>query len=135
MGKIEYEYPDGYKCEKVEKKFYGDVYELVHIFKKEKVKDFDWYINEYFKRGCILDGFKLPTEWAEGWLRNHLYHLVSFEIKIGLIKFICEKIDVHFQSFMHELIHLKQDGTEMTIENKEIQKICPSGFLNSIFND
>ena len=92
-------------------------------FKKKEVKDFKWYAQKYFdkinKRFCIE--LIINSDF-----RNIDF---PFEFKIGLLRFICDDIGINMFSYLKTL-----NTPISSIGFKELERICPPEFLNSIFN-
>jgi hypothetical protein len=100
-------------------------------FKKKEEKNFEWYIDEYFNNGSghysyIRNGIKSDVIdiYKAGLQVN--YGAVPFEIKIGLLKFICKKMKYNLFSVIHS-IHT-YGAASLKITN-----IIPVEFLESIF--
>jgi hypothetical protein len=99
-------------------------------------KDFDYYLNKYIYN---------EDYWADVLtVRRMVYHnafierefiKIPFEIKIGLLKFICIDRNIDFSFLVHELIQRKQCRVCRVLEIEEVLKVCSNDFLNSIFND
>lgn len=138
MSKIEYEYPDGYKCERVDKKFYGEYYELVHLFKKEEVKDFNWFVDKYFGGDKILGKYRFSEDTVaeiKGKYKEGMYDLIPLELRICLLKLICKEFNYNFNAVMYSIY---SDGENVRLSSKDfadiqtILDICPCLFIKSL---
>lgn len=125
--------PDGYKFTKIsghKKEGYlgNDKTMKVKLFFEKGKKDFGWYVMQYVgtvllnnhKIGLIIDGIS-PIEYP-------------FEFKIGLLKFICDDLDVSWcntLSFLNHKYVNKLEDLNGTFFFKVID-ICPEEFLKSI---
>jgi len=95
--------------------------EMCIPIKKKEVKDFNWYVKEYFNKiphGLLPNNIGIKSDFIVG-----VYEVIPFEIKIGLLKFICDDINCSWMRIV--------DGSDKDME--PIMKICPKEFLNSIF--
>ena len=95
-----------------------------------KEKDFNYYVKEYYQR------WKIVFEWAtfQAILNINNYSSNSdktFELKIGLLKFICDDVGIKWSFFILEIIYPQTTSKYIT----EIKNICPKGFLNSLFKN
>lgn len=94
--------------------------------KKKEVKDFKWYVKKYFERyNKYLNTTKDEFPVNENFIEKENYKYVPFEIRIGLLKFICDDMECDWKLF----IDIKESKPEFT----KVCAICPSEFLNSIF--
>ena len=85
--------------------------------KKEEVKDFDWYMKQYrLKSYRHID-------------KNNFLK-ASFESKIGLLKFICDDLNIPVDIYF-AISYVDRHGWEHKV--KRLKDICPPEFLNSIF--
>lgn len=98
------------------------------ILKKLPVKDFDWYINGYFER-MRLSKVDLRTIGVMMSLERGEYESIPFEIKIGLLKFICDDIDVDWK-----IAVFYDHKYTATCHIIKLSKICPEEFLKSTLN-
>lgn len=90
--------------------------------RKKEVKDFKWYCEKYFNE--ITPCY---NENDHGNIIESDFDHVSFESKIGLLKFICDDLNYSWLEI-----------TDMHLDNpknpdSKFTGICPPEFLNSIF--
>lgn len=95
-------------------------------------KDFLWYAKEYLSQKTLgrylengLDNVLLNQ------LRNENYIEIPQEFRIGLLKFICEYINVSqfmLFSFLAEISHKDSMGVSFG----RLEDVCPKGFLKSL---
>lgn len=94
--------------------------------KVEEEKNFNWYVNKYFGIENYIEGSKYVT--FKDYLLSYRYNEVPFELKIGLLKFICDDNDT---DLIYCIYNIKENnpgfGQDM------IRKLCPKEFLESIF--
>lgn len=97
---------------------------VIQIHKKKEVKDFKWYAKDYTLKSRnyteISKLYKLEMQ-----LNANDFDSIPFELKIGLLKFICDDIECDWKLFL--------DIRESKPEFTKICAICPAEFLNSIF--
>ena len=94
--------------------------------KKKEVKDFKWYVKKYFERyNKYLNTTKDEFPVNENFIEKGNYKYVPFEIRIGLLKFICDDLKCDWKLF----IDIRESKPEFT----KVCAICPPEFLNSIF--
>lgn len=95
--------------------------------KKKQIKDFGWYVGEYMNSIFINLKYKVHGHVCESFrLKN--YDKISFEMKIGLLKFICDDIGINMFSYLKTL-----NTPISSIGFKELERICPPEFINSMF--
>lgn len=100
--------------------------------KKKAKKDFEWYVENYMLKQC-----ELRNPFQEHYIKfilGGLYFKISFEIKIGLLKFICESLypKNSWIDILNSInCHLKSFKPTFNID--DIIEICPKDFLESIF--
>lgn len=97
--------------------------------KKKEVKDFDWYVRKYLLK-IDKDGLDnlLPLTLRAISFKAGNYASIPFELKIGLLKFICDDMDFYFQEYITHTCSGNETKCTMTIKS-----ICPKEFLESIF--
>lgn len=102
----------------------GDDYITINF--EAKQKDFDTYIKEYLTPFLSSElGQSFNDKMIEFYNKKD-YSNIPFEIKIGLLKFICDDLKINWYSaLIYKYNNLKW--------YKEIKNICPKDFLNSIF--
>lgn len=92
------------------------------IFEKKEEKNFDWYIDEYFFTHYIFSE-NIIADYKVTLKENHP---TPFEIKIGLLNFICNDIGINLDSQI-----------KLKVENNQwpgiLLRNCPEKFLESIF--
>ena len=92
-------------------------------FKKIEEKNFDWYVDEYFKRNIAYETITIRLKTGD-------FTTVPFENKIGLLKFICDDIGIkwgYFNAF-------STNRRELSVDNAiKLRNMLPKGFYNSIF--
>jgi hypothetical protein len=91
------------------------------VFKKKEEKNFDWYVSEYIKKRKFisLDTNLLKSDKA------------PFELRIGLLKFICEDNNLDFAELLSVgLYALKHEPRKIY---EKIRRITSIEFLASIF--
>jgi len=105
-------------------------------YKPKEKKDFDWYCDKYFetKRYISREGaIKMISSNDSNNLcaiLNKQYDSATFEIKIGLLKFICDDIKLPVDVYLSkEYSNSPEWGKEVRL----LKSICPPEFLNSIF--
>jgi hypothetical protein len=98
--------------------------------KKKEVKDFNLYIEEYFKAFRHIHISEIIIPDLKGLFKENKYLYIPFEIKIGLLKFICDDLGHGKVQFVYVLdcINKKEVGFKLL-------EICPKEFLYSIFNE
>lgn len=126
--KIEELIPDGYELTGGCSERYSAEHEGIVVYiKKKKVKDFDWYAVQYSNKSCV---FHTRKE-----IDSFLYYIgvcdylnISFEIKIGLLKFICDDLKVSWKEVIHDRFVFGENNTY-----NNFYAICPINFIVSIF--
>jgi hypothetical protein len=115
--------PEGYQID------YSIQYEVAQLkdsimiqIKKKEVKNFDWYAQKYFNKINKKYNIELVID------SNFEDVVFPFEFKIGLLKFICDDIDVNFFTIIDQL-----NNKKYSINSIEVSDICPKEFLESIF--
>jgi hypothetical protein len=68
-----------------------------NLIKVEPKKDFEWYVKKYLVNE-FLDKVRLGILF-----HNNNWQNIPFEIKIGLLKFICDNNGLSFRRVLHEL--------------------------------
>ena len=121
--------PDGYEFDNANS---AEVYSeegggalMVSIFRKKKQKSFDYYTADYLIGFCN----KHSMHTSDYYLRLGVNNL-PFEIKIGLLKFICEDIGYSFYHVIRSIYH--KNWSSDNGDNARIFEICPISFLKSI---
>ncbi len=121
---IEIEIPNGYELDLDEQNAL-DVYNgrpVMFLWLKQK-KDWDWYITGYRKQ--LSSDFFLKGTIFEN-IQHNRWINVPFEIKIGLLKFIC--VDCNY-SFLNVLKHIINSNVQI----EEYRKILINmSFIESI---
>ena len=105
---------------------------FVTIFRKKKVKSFDDYVDEYLKSyfsendSPVLVSNKMR-------IKENNFGFVKFELKIGLLKFICDDIGFDFYNYLsyRNNIRIGQSGINPLVFGK-LEKIVPPEFIHSI---
>jgi hypothetical protein len=105
---------------------YPDIFPEFWVPVKEE-KNFEWYVKEYHTK--IHNGNSVSI------IHNLLienYSNTPFEIKIGLLKFICDDCNCSYTLIINSLT-MKGTGFEFGGEGfSKVKSICPEEFLNSI---
>jgi len=91
--------------------------------KKKQEKDFEWYVNEYYKKNICLGRLNqekdtIPSKDWMDW---------KFEYRIGLFKFICDDLNLSGYGYW-KLLDSMCFGTPV----KKIMSICPIAFIHSL---
>lgn len=137
---IEINIPDGYELDSREqdsmvydnpmKRSYVSVY-----IKQKQQKTFDWYVDQYLdaSAGSTNDELRNWLNFDDvfvlsGRLKTKQYNLVPWEVKIGLVKFICKDKSLYVPSVIYDLCGETCDSSD----TDKIRQICPIEFLNSI---
>jgi len=100
-------------------------------------RNFNWYVREYFrKEGYLHEGVSERAEVSL--LSGHLDNpLCFFEIKIGLLKFICDDLNVKWgdviRLFRPDCIEACPDCNNNREAVNSKLNVCPAEFLESIF--
>lgn len=95
----------------------------IHIpIKKKEVKDFSWYFQKYLQTPSGITLNELVTI-KQDFVLGTYNASIPFEVKIGLLKFICDDINLNWRGVI--------EYDKGCIER--ISKICPKEFLDSIF--
>lgn len=114
------------------------------IWFKKKQKDFDWYIKQFFTTGEYEEPCsKHMSDWLtlddiadlETRFMDKNYASIPFEIKIGMLKYICDDVDVHWanmMSFLNNRYINKLKGLNSS-SFERVSVLCPKEFLESIF--
>lgn len=96
----------------------------ITIYKKEEVKNFDYYIRYYFTQRDIRWNVSTIKGYVQDLFFREDYKNIPFEIKIGLLKFICDDLDLLFYTTYHYICN-----DSHTRNYERISKICPNQFL------
>jgi hypothetical protein len=109
---------------------YGDS-GIVLNFKKKEVKDFNWYKDEFFKKSRMIKS--LSPEYMGGILYHFscggiYYEHIPFEIRIGLLKFICDDLKMSWREFIEDRHKIGKPNVF-----GKVYSICPKEFINSLF--
>lgn len=148
MGIAKFEFSEDYEFVVMNKDENNGFLEVKHIFKKkEPVKDFDWYVEQYMilvgnniyhtnKLIPIDDSNRMFTKlWGN--FMDYKYDLVSFEFRIGLLKFICDDLFPENKRNENMSIFLRKESIGQMCSFSYLDKIyaiCPKDFINSLFN-
>lgn len=126
--------PDGHELNGTFGLDYTDGLKVTIPIKKKEVKGFKWYLSNYLtsKEYNTIKGIKISTKDYEDFskTREGYFEHVSFEFKIGLLKFICDDCGVKWFNFA-KYYALKEDLSKSFYQ--KVIDICPVEFLNSIF--
>jgi hypothetical protein len=136
---IEIDVPDGWELSKSEQwsKPGVDISGIFISFTKTS-KDWDWYVKEYFKTAnrwiCLSD----KTEFMVNIFCNkiYIYDLVPFEIRIGLLKFICDDLKINILRILSIMSQINEGQMNSAFESlllAKLKNICPKEFLDSLF--
>lgn len=123
-------------------------YQLIQVIKDNEIttitekafrKNFEWYYNEYIKlKYSSSHGNLLNKSFSkDGCFFLELFALkdyktIPFELKIGLLKFICDDFNIDLRVFIK---FLKREMVNSANDIYKIDEICPKDFLNSIFDN
>ena len=136
---IEIEIPDGYEIENIG---HAQVYanhnptQLVTVqLKKKQTKDLSFYVDEYLRSDCNTTNDMLCNwiddemviEKLKDNLKQNKLQFVPWEVKIGLLKFICKDVQVPYVEF---LVYLNPDVYYDQI--KKVKEVLSDEFLQSI---
>ena len=123
---LEIDVPDGFEIERV--KILDDC--ALVDFKKKQTKDFDYFVDQYLPSRDNSTSDEI-IDWMDRdavnrlntYLKTKQFHLVPWEIKIGLFRFICDdfKYDLH---------------TYLTYSNRFITEtfmFIPQEFIDDLF--
>jgi hypothetical protein len=124
---IEIDVPDGYEVKDImypngatlgEPTFF-----IIKILAtKKEIKDFNWYVDQYCENYKSLIKFEFNLLKLDS---------MAFELKIGLLKFICDDLGFDFWDIGFELSNKSVDYYSPNA--KKIHDLCPLEFLQSIF--
>ena len=93
-------------------------------------KDFEWYESHYFNQAISLN---IATE-KSGYVRDLIlrkeYDKIPFEIKIGLLKFICDSIGVVWSDILFDKMNYANFTSKTDYSG--VLGICPKEFIQSI---
>jgi len=144
MKNIKVKIPKGYKLDKNHKQVTDlDIdgsgiisFRLKKKNEKKKMISFNDYVNAYLEKHNDDVKCNDIRNWVEDDFLEDLskdilslsFDGVPFEIKIGLLKFICDDISESFNEIMHT-IH----DNLLDYRTTKIKEICPELFLKSIF--
>jgi hypothetical protein len=111
------------------------------IFKKKEVKDFNWYLKKYIEQSNPSNRhfpFIYEKRIEDTFLclmTQGNYVAVPFELKIGLLKFICDDLKVTFPYVIHSIAVSNKEALFTTELRglKDVLSICPKEFINSLF--
>lgn len=128
---IEIDIPQGYEFDFVETPKAIDAAGILKvILKKKQTKDFAFYVDEYLRSDeCTTNDMicnwmnALELNQLKDNLKQNKLNFVPWEIKIGLLKFICK--DKSFDL-------LKAYTSTNINDSHEIKRILPIGFLENI---
>ena len=104
--------------------------------KKKEEKNFEWYIERYLTNpfghlSHLKNWFSSGRgETLKIWLLANDLEAVPFEIKIGLLKFICDDLNIEF---LHVLTYIKSSDRLLFEGSNKLVRLCPKEFLESIF--
>lgn len=123
-----FEFKDGRKLN-YEEKYFKDFQEFWQPIEEE---DFERYVEEYLnqeKKDSIITNWlnDYPARHIQNLLNNKKYELIPFEIKIGILKYICDDFD---WSLMHVISTIAENDKEAL---ETLFNICPFLFIDSIF--
>lgn len=133
---IEVEVPEGYEIDINYISGIGGAAPYINIpLKKVEVKNWKWYVEEYFKTSSrnaklanplstISDSYLQTTK--ENFLCKDFGQI--WEYKIGLLKFICNDLKVSFAQVVYHITYHMKDDKSPTV----VSTICPKEFLESI---
>jgi hypothetical protein len=116
---VEIEIPDGYELDsggQNNPNIYDGKPVIFMWLKKVEEKNFNWYVEQY----NLIDKYFLD-------ILTGRFAGIPFEIKIGLLKFICDEIQIDLLDYITSYI----SGERMP--DQRIKNICPKEFLESIF--
>ena len=102
--------------------------------KKKEEKNFEMYVEKYLAQERCLAKRVVPFYKYE--LLNADYGSVCFEIKIGLLKFICDELELVHWQYIELLTNISDNvlcPSQSYEATKKILTICPKEFLTSIF--
>ena len=121
----------------ISEKGYKAIYDIAkdwpEYFEELEVKDWEWYVEEYFEPGRTNE-VKLANPlrnvsntYLEATRENFLEKDFGkiWEYKIGLLKFICDDLGYNLPCVLYEI------AKERTTYSK-IHEICPKEFLKSV---
>lgn len=139
---IEIEIPDGWEVGNISGPHSDSetTCEICVELKKLPVKDFAWYVRMYGSSPELCSAFSSSLAIIISYIRDGRYDSVPFEIKIGLLKFICDDIGVNWRDFSllweRNPLAIKLCNTiggDLIFGDKVlvIEKICPTSFLKS----
>lgn len=112
----------------------------VLIMFKKKQKDFDWYVREYLIPTTTEDVGENIVDWItpdditeiKGHFFKDEWEYLPFELKIGLLRFICDDSRVSLVSMLN---YLQKEHTLTGVEVAQCSAIActlPKEFLKSI---
>jgi hypothetical protein len=138
---IEFEVPEGYEL--IKDNYFNDLSDneildcRILFRKKEEIKDFHYYIDMYMLHtpNNIIDFWGSPTAniFLVKQFIQYNFNSIPFEIKIGLLKFICD--DIAPNDFFSFVIDYCNGCKAKNSDYIKIRNICPKEFLESMFYD
>lgn len=102
--------------------------------KKKKGKTFDFYVDEYLRsdynttNDMLCNWFdKDQLEKIGNNIKQNKLQFIPWEVKIGLVKFMCKDMQINFMS----VIWIEYSDNK-SCRTEYLKQICPVGFLESI---
>lgn len=125
---IEVDMLDGYKfSHKIENIVYDGKKTTLLFWEKEPTKDFGWYVDQYLNQSGVSTCNQI-SNWFEPEQITHIsrnlktdkFDLVPWEIKIGLFKFICSKLNLTWEMEIKKILNINVDIRLMDILPQEL---------------
>ena len=113
----------------IELEFNNDQLILKIPCKEKLIKNFNYYVNEYFLVNPLklVDIHYLETIKYE--FLNERYGQIN-EYKLGLLKFICDDLGYSFKRILYEIDY--NNAEFPSVCTRKIIELCPESFIKSI---
>jgi hypothetical protein len=106
---IEIDLPEGFSVKTINSSLVGKDAELISIhIEKKNIKNFDFYVDEYLRsddfttNDMLCNWFdKDQLEKIGNNLKQNKLQFVPWEVKIGLLKFICKDKHVSLRAYLY----------------------------------
>ena len=135
MRAIDVSIPEGYEYSHMAEPVLSDGGGILQVvLKKKKGKTFDFYVDEYLRsdynttNDMLCNWFdKDQLEKIGNNLKQNKLQFVPWEIKIGLIKFICKDCLIPWGEYIHQF-----NGSVYANEINKANGIIPDGFRDEV---
>ena len=135
MRAIDVSIPEGYEYSHMAEPVLSDGGGILQVvLKKKNIKTFDFYVDEYLRNDYNTTNdmlcnwfYKDQLEKIGNNLKQNKLQFVPWEVKIGLLKFICNDIHIPWGEYIHQF-----NGSVYSSEIIAVTKIIPIGFRDEI---